>query len=229
MTEQRRLDDAVGAWVRSGPELASADFVERTLRPIPRMRQRRSWRIALERAGLPVVAVVGAAAVVAVLVAGVGFMAIGPGVGGPAPTTTPTPSRPTFELRVIGGPGDGVYTADPTSSLNSCRRADNGSWSLLYAGGTPFVNMDLVVGSGVDETGSSNRVGLELYAGAGYLRFDPAGLRGGDPPGRSSAAVAVRDGPDLTTIEVSAVTPDGGSSGSGEATVEVHLTVTCPG
>lgn len=227
MTEQRRFDDAVHAWVRSGPELASADFVERTLRPIPRMRQRRSWRIALERVGLPVVAVAGAAAVVAVLVAGVGLAVIGPGVGAPVPSTSPAPSRPTFELRVTGGPGDGVYTADPTSSLNSCRKAENGSWSLLYAGGNPFVNIDLVVGSGVDETGSSNRVGLELYAGAGYLRFDPAQLRGGDPPGRSSVAVAVRGVPDRTTIEVSAVTPDR-SSGSDEATVEVHLTVTCP-
>jgi hypothetical protein len=227
MTEQRRLDDAVQAWVRSGPELASADFVERTLGPIPRMRQRRSWRIALERVGLPVVAVAGAAAVVAVLVAGVGLMVIGPGVGGPVPSTSPDTSRPTFELRLSGGPGDGVYTADPTTSLNSCRRADNGSWSLLYAGGTPFVNIDLVVGSGVDETGTSNRVGLELDAGAGYLRFDPAQLRGGDPPGRSSAAVAVRHEPGRTKIEVSALTPDTSSS-SDEATVEVHLTVTCP-
>jgi hypothetical protein len=227
MTEQRRLDDAVQAWIRSGPELASADFVERTLRPIPRMRQRRSWRIALERLGLPVVAVAGAAAIVAVLIAGMGLMMVAPGVGGPVPSASPAPSGPTFELRVSGGPGDGVYTADPMSSLNSCRRADNGSWSLLYAGGTPFVNIDLVVGSGVDETGTSNRVGLELYAGAGYLRFDPAQLRGGDRPGRSSAAVAVRNEPGRTTIEVSALTPDGSSS-SDEATVEVHLTVTCP-
>jgi hypothetical protein len=57
---------------------------------------------------------------------------------------------------------------------------------------------------------------LELNAGAGYLRFDPAKLRGGDPPGRSTAAVAVRDEPGRTTIEVSALTPDG-SSGSDES------------
>jgi len=227
MTEQPRLDDAIRTWVRSGQELASADFVERTLRPIPRMRQRRSWRIGLERLGVPVVAVVGAAVVVAVLVAGVGLMIVGPGVGAPVPTASPALSRPTFQLRVSGGPGDGAYTADPTTSLNTCRRAANGSWSLLYAGGTPFVNIDLVVGSGVDDTGTSNRVGLELNAGAGYLRFDPAKLRGGDPPGRSTAAVAVRDEPGRTTIEVSALTPDG-SSGSDEAAVEVHLTVTCP-
>jgi hypothetical protein len=228
MTERRRVDDAIRSWVRSGPEVASADLVERTLRPIPHMRQRRSWRIALERGGRPVVAIAGAAAVAFVLVGGVGLLLVRPGVGGPVPIDSPAPSRPTFELRVSGGPGDGVYTADPTASLNSCRKAENGSWSLLYAGGTPFVNIDLVVGSGVDDTGTSNRVGLELYAGAGYLRFDPARLRGGDPPGRSSAAVAVRDEPGRTTIEVSALTPDG-TTASDEATVEVHLTVTCPG
>jgi hypothetical protein len=226
MTEQRRLDDAVQAWVRSGPELASADFVERTLRPIPRMRQRRSWRIALERLGVPVVAVVGAAAVVAVLIGGAGFMIVGPGVGGPVPTASPAPSRPTFELRVTGGPGDGVYRADPTTSLNTCRRADNGSWSLLYAGGTPFVNIDLVVGSGVDETGTSNRVGLELNAGAGYLRFDPAQLRGGDPKGRSTAHVEVQPTVGSTTMTVDATTPDR-TSGVDGGPVRVHLTVTC--
>ena len=46
MNENHRNDDIVRAWVRSGPEQASADLVERTLRPVPRMRQRRSWRIA---------------------------------------------------------------------------------------------------------------------------------------------------------------------------------------
>lgn len=227
MSDDPRADEIVRTWVRSGPESATAEFVERTLRPIPRMRQRRSWRIALERMGRPLVAVAGVAAVVALLVAGVGLMVVRPGVGGPVPTTSPSPLRPSFELRVTGGPGEGVYTADPATTLNSCRRAENGSWSLLYAGGDPFVNVDLVVGSGVDETGTSNRVGMELYAGPGYLRFDPAQLRGGDRPGRSTATVAVRDEPDRTTIVVTATTPDG-TTASDEATVQVHLTVTCP-
>jgi hypothetical protein len=227
MTDQRRLDDAVRSWVRSGPEMASADFVERTLQPIPHMRQRRSWRIAVERAGRPVVSVLGAAAVLVLLVAGLGLLLTRPGVGGPTPSIAPSPSRPTFELRITGGPGEGVYTADPATSLNSCRRADNGSWSLLYAGGTPFVNMDLVVGSGVEGAGGSNRAALELYAGPGYLRFDPAALRGGDPPGRSSATVEVRPEPGGTTLVVDATTPDR-TSGNDGAPVEVHLSVTCP-
>ena len=42
MTDDRRADDAVRAWLRSGPEAATAEFVERTLRPIPHMRAPRS-------------------------------------------------------------------------------------------------------------------------------------------------------------------------------------------
>ena len=70
MNENHRSDDIVRAWVRSGPEQASADLVERTLRPVPRMRQRRSWRMLLERVSRPVLAGAGAVAVVAVLVVG---------------------------------------------------------------------------------------------------------------------------------------------------------------
>ena len=78
MNENHRSDDIVRAWVRSGPEQASAEFVERTLRPVPRMRQRRSWRILLERGSRPVLAGAGAVAVV-VLIAGLGLLAVRPG------------------------------------------------------------------------------------------------------------------------------------------------------
>ena len=115
MSGQEPRDDAIRTWIRSGPEMASAEFVERTLGPIPRMRQRRSWRITLERFTQPVVAVGGAVALIAVLVAGLGLLALRPGgVGGPAiPTASPGPSasgQPTFEMTISGGgPGTGTY------------------------------------------------------------------------------------------------------------------------
>jgi hypothetical protein len=100
-------------------------------------------------------------------------------------------------------------------------------WSLLYAGGTPFVNMDLVVGADARRPGGSNQVAMELNAGPGYLRFDPAALRGGDPPGRSTAHVEVQPGAGSTTMVIDANTPDG-SSASDTKAVRVQLTVTCP-
>ena len=47
MIDDRHTDSKIKAWMQAGPDRASAEFVERTLTPIPRMRQRRSWRIAL--------------------------------------------------------------------------------------------------------------------------------------------------------------------------------------
>src|SRR5262245_44168732 len=167
-----------------------------------------------------------ALATLAIVIAGCG-QAAGAGPAGTAAAGAAT-TRPSFDLQVTGGPGAGVYKADPAASLNSCRKADGGSWSLLYAGGTPFVNIDLIVGSGVDGSGTSNRVGLELNAGPGYLRFDPAQLRGGDRPGRSTATVAVKPGSVSTTMIVDANTPDGSSASDAKA-VRVQLTVTCPG
>lgn len=233
MSGQERFDDVVLAWVRSGPEAASAEFVERTLQPIPRMRQRRSWRIALERFTQPVVAVGGAVALVVVLVAGLGLLALRPGgVGGPPmPTASPGPStsgQPVFEMTISGaGPGTGTYRSDPAASVNRCTHATDGSWRFIYVSGQPPLNLDLLVGSGAATTVGSSQVALELEYDPGYFRFDPSDLRGGDPPGRSTASVAVAPGPTSTTITITAVTPDR-SDGTDRDPVHVDMTVTCP-
>jgi hypothetical protein len=231
MSGGRRPDDEILAWVRSGPEMASADLVERTLRPIPRMRQRRSWRIALEGAVRPVLGLAGAAATFAVVVLAIGILAQLPSVGGVGPGATqspvPSPAPPWFELRITGSPGDGVYVTDPSTSLNLCTRAPDGSWSLLYAGGEPFVNLDMLVGAAALRPGGSLNVAAEIYAGAGYVRFDPAVLRGGDPPGRSAASVTVEDLSTSTRFVVTATTPDR-TTGNDGAPVAIALTVICP-
>jgi hypothetical protein len=226
MNENDRNDDIVRAWVRSGPELASADFVERTLRPVPRMRQRRSWRILLERLSGPVLAGAGAVALIAVLIVGVtGFVGMR-GVGAPVPTPSPSPSKPSFVLTVSGGPGTGTYTADPATSLNLCTHATDGSWRLLYAGGTPHVELDFLVGPNAAQPGGASDVAAEINAGPGYVRFDPGILRGGDAKGRSTASVVISSRAAATTFTVTATTPDISNNEIG--TVDIDLTVTCP-
>jgi len=233
MTGREPLDDAVRAWVRSGPEVASAEFVERTLRPIPRMRQRRSWRIALERYMQPMLTIGGAAAVVVVLIVGLGILALRPGSGGsitpgggPSPSAS-RPPRPSFTLTVGGGTGAGTYTSDPTANLSMCTHLADGSWRLLYVGGTPSVNLDMLVGAGADQPAGASRVAVEVDYGPGYVRFDPADLRGGDVAGRSSASVTVDAGAGATTFTIVAATPDT-STGTDGARIAVDLAVTCP-
>jgi hypothetical protein len=155
---------------------------------------------------------------------------------GAAPVVAPAASaasvataakRATFDLTVTGGPAAGTYAADPATSLNSCRRSSTGVWTLLYAGGDPFVNLDLVVAATAGQPGGSDAVALELSAGPGYLRFDPTAMRGGDPKGRSSAHGEIEPGAGSTTMTVDATTPDR-TSGADGAPVRVQLTVTCP-
>ena len=223
MNENHRSDEIVRAWVLSGPEQASADFVERTLRPVPRMRQRRSWRIVLERWTRPAIAAAAAVAILAVIVAGMGSVVLFSGVG------APPASVPTFTLTLADGPGEGTYTADPTSTLNQCSHAADGSWRYLYVGGNPSVNVDLVIGPGAGQPDGRSKVALELYAGPGYLRFDPSDIRGGDPvgpPGQSTANVEVRPSPSTTTFVIHATTLDD-LVGNGAAPYQVELTATC--
>ena len=236
MTGQRPTpDDGIRDWIMSGPELASTEFVERTLRPIPRMRQRRSWRIALEHLVRPIAAPAGALVGVTTVVAvGIGALVLLPRVGGTgSPSATP-PLRPTFDLRVSAGPdagahvplGAGTYVADDTTSLDVCSRAPDGSWRYLYSGGTPYVNLDVLIGAGAGQAGQGDRVAFELNAGATYVVVDPADLRGGDPPGRSQATVVVHENDGTTTFVIDAITPD--RSSGDVPSVKVDLTLTCP-
>jgi hypothetical protein len=228
MTGHEPLDDAVRAWVRSGPEAASAEFVERTLRPIPRMRQRRAWRIAMDRVADPTTRLAGMAAVVAIAVAAGVFLVGITGLGGVGLGSGPSsgPARPSFRLDVGGGTGAGTYRSDPTPNLSMCTHNGDGSWRFLYVGGQPAVNLDMLVGSGASTTGSAD-VAVEVDYGPGYVRFDPADLRGGDPAGRSTATVTVSHADGLTTFVVAAMTPDT-STGADAERIRVDLTVTCP-
>jgi hypothetical protein len=165
----------------------------------------------------------------------IGLIATGcAGIGAAAaPAATPvapaaaTASRPTMDLRITGGPGAGTYTTDTTSSLDLCTRAPDGSWRLLYAGGTPFVHLDLLVGARAGQPDGASAVAAEINAGPGYVRFDPAIMRGGDMKGRSTATVAVSSMADATTFAITATTPDR-TTGQDLDPVDIDLKVTCP-
>lgn len=222
MIDERRPDDPIRMYVRSGPMAASAEFVERTMRPIPRMRQRDSWRIRLERLGRPVSALAGAAATIVLVVAGLAVLADRSDTG-TAPTPPPGPARPTFELDLAGS-RVGAYRDDPTAATATCHEAGDGSWRLLYGGGDPYVSLDLLV---VPGTQGDPSVAAEITAGPTYVRFDPDLVRGGDPAGRSTASVEILASPGGTTFIVEATTPDR-TSGLDGGPVEVRLTAVCP-
>jgi hypothetical protein len=150
------------------------------------------------------------------------------GTGRPdASSATVAPARATMDLTISGGVGKGSYAFDPAAFPARCTHATDGSWRLLYSGGTPGVELDFLVGPRAGQPDGSSQVALEAEAGAGYFRFDPSNMRGGDPKGRSTATIAVAPGATTTTFTVHATTPDR-STGEDGAPIDVGLTVTCP-
>ena len=235
MTDQRTPDDQIHGWLLSGPDVASADLVDRTLRPIPRMRQRRSWRIALERFVAPIASPAIAFVGVIALVAGVGLYAVLGGLGGVGATLSPSPTAtPGFTLTVSEGPdghvstGQGTYVNDPTNEpqpVHACA----GRFVALHLRGRRPLRQHRLPGRPCAAVwaDSSDKVAMELTVGQGYVRFDPTQMRGGDEPGRSTATIAVTTGPSTTTFDVTAVTPDKNSADD-VAQVSVDLSLTCP-
>jgi hypothetical protein len=172
--------------------------------------------------------------VIAILIAGCN------GVGGTA-SSAPSPAviaaagpalvaatRPSLQLEITGGPGAGSYASDPSSSLNLCTRATDGSWRALYAGGDPWISVDLLVGSRAGEPGRASDVALEITVGAGYLWIDQGKFRGGDAPGRSRAAVVIRSDAGKTTFDLTATTPNR-SGGEDGVSSDVSLKLVCSG
>ena len=144
-----------------------------------------------------------------------------------AGATSAQPRRPTFDLAIDGGPAAGRFASDSAASLNVCSRASDGSWRWMFAGGAPWVSIDLLVGAQAAEPAHAADVALEITAGSGYLWIDQGGFRGGDAPGRSQVAVAVRAASAGTTFAVTATTPNRTTGGDG-APSTVTMTVTCP-
>ena len=144
----------------------------------------------------------------------------------PAPAVA-TPAKPSFDLTITGGPAAGTFASAPAASLNICTRLDDGGWRALYAGGEPWLSMDLHLGPRINEAAHASDVALEITAGSGYLWIDQGGFRGGDAPGRSQVTARSEAAGDAVTFHVTATTPNRTSGGDG-ATSDVALTLACP-
>ena len=144
-------------------------------------------------------------------------------------TTAPwaTATRRPSTVTLTGGVGAGSYKADTTSSLDVCTKAPDGSWRLLYGGGTPFVELDLLVGPKAGQPDGANQAAArDRTPGRATSGSTQRIMRGGDRKGRSTATIAVASTAEATTFKVTATTPDVAADDIG--TVDVDLTVTCP-
>ena len=169
-----------------------------------------------------------AASIAAIALVVVGCASAGAAAEPASPaSSTAAPAKPTVEFGLSGSFGKQTFTADPTSSLDTCTHNADGSWRLLYAGGTPWITIDMLVGAQASEPAHANQVAVEIEVPGTYVRLDPAPIRLGDVPGRSTASVVVTPGATSTTFSVEATTPDhtGGDDG---APVDVTVTAVCP-
>lgn len=229
----RTPEQRVVEFLRAGPETASVEFVEATLRPIPRMRQRRSWRIRLAGIGGPLLqpAAIGLSLVI-VVGALVVAASVGRGIGQSRPT------GPAFELLLaptdpdVVIPDTGPYVTDPTATTNTCETLAGGFWRIRYSGGDPYVRLDVIVGPEAATGGRSEDVSAEIVIGSPLttlLNFDQPGYRSGDAPGRSAAAVETTVGPDAIAFDISATTPAAQIDFTDlPYTVDVDLRIVCP-
>jgi hypothetical protein len=169
-----------------------------------------------------------ALATLAIVLAGCGQAAGAGQTGTPAPEASPAAvPRPTFDLMITGGFAAGSYVADPEANLATCSTSSTGVRSLLYAGGDPWVAIDLVLGAKIAEPAHASDVAIELSIGNLYMWLDTGQMRGGDAPGRSHATVRVEPAPGLVRYVIDATTPYRTWDGDG-LSATIALTVTCP-
>jgi hypothetical protein len=233
MNDRRPAEDRVLDWIRSGPDAAPMDLVERTLRPIPRMRQRRSWRISLERLTGPLIRPVVIGLAILLLVG----LVLSGGIGS-GPTPAPIPTGPTLELRLaatdptVTFTDTGPFSTDPTATTDTCTRLPDGFWKVDYSGGDPYVRLLLLVGPEAAAGGRSAAVSGEIVIGSPLttlLNFDQPGYRSGDAPGRSTAVVDTTTGPGAISFDISATTPRAKVDFTDHPyTIDIELTVVCP-
>ena len=143
------------------------------------------------------------------------------------PLSAPADRVPTIELQITGGPAAGAFASDPTASLNLCSRQSDGAWRAMYAGGSPWMSIDLLIGPEINKPGHESDAALEVTAGSGYLWIAQGGVRAGDAPGRSRISVEINPSGGLMNFVVRATTPNRTANGDGP-TSDVVLTLACP-
>ena len=156
----------------------------------------------------------------------------------PAPSAAVAPSSPTLDLRLANSdpgaafPDTGPFVSDPSATVNTCAKLDDGFWKVSYSGGQPYLRLDLLVGPEAVASGESEDVSAEIVIGSPLttlLNFDQPGYRSGDARGRSTAVVKATSSADAITFDIAATTPRAKVDFTDYPyTVDVDLTVVCP-
>jgi hypothetical protein len=148
------------------------------------------------------------------------------------------PTTPTVELRLAQSdpgapfPDSGPFVSDPSATVNTCAKMNDGFWKVSYSGGQPYMRVDMLVGPAAVAGGPSEDVSAEIVIGSPLttlLNFDQPGYRSGDARGRSKAVVETKSSTDAITFNVAATTPRAKVDFTDYPyTVDVDLTVVCP-
>ena len=146
------------------------------------------------------------------------------GQAGSASTAPVDGVKPSFRLTLAGATVLPTYASDTAASLDTCEPAKGSGWTYLYAGGTPFVSVDLRLYSGAADGGVKSDFDLDIGAPAGQVRLVPSGRREG-AKGTGTAIIEERDHAVTITVRGTATTMVDGSD-SGATTVELILD--CP-
>ncbi len=140
---------------------------------------------------------------------------------GARPVATPSPAltgpQAVFDLALAGAVALPTYTSDPAASLNECAPASSGGWTFMYAGGTPFLTLDLSVYSAAVSGADPADFDLDIVAsGSPAVRLVPSGRREG-AQGEGAVRIEARpDGGVTIALDGTAVTLDGGPASVGD-------------
>jgi hypothetical protein len=213
MTEQRELDQLLGAFFADGPDQVADRVIDGALVQIDHTRQRRAIRLPRRFQTMPMLTRLAAAAVIGVLAVGGAFYLIKPGqpagVGGPSPASgvSASPSQPaaTPAQTPAASPTAKPSPMALTGPLGAGRQihiatvlADG---RVLVAGGTDYADQPLASVTLYDPaTGTFSQTGSMGTARAFFTAtLLPDGrvlVAGGGPPQYS------QPGPDLATAEL---------------------------
>lgn len=147
------------------------------------------------------------------------------GDGRAAPAPAGGAAKPSFELTLGGVVELPAYASDAAAALDVCDQSAGGGWTYMYAGGDPFLSLDLSLYTGAVDGATPSDFDLDIGAPTGQVRLVPSGRREG-AKGDGTARI-VRDGGAVRIdIEGSATTMvDGGDAGD----TTVALVLRCPG
>jgi hypothetical protein len=144
--------------------------------------------------------------------------------GPSAATPVSNAAKPSFELTLGGTVDLPAYASDSGASLDSCAKGASGGWSYLYAGGDPFLSLDLTLYPGAVDGGAASDFDLDIGAPAGQVRLVPSGRREG-VKGTGTARLDKEGDAVRITIDGSARTMVDGTN-TGDTTVD--LVIHCP-